>query len=281
MSGRVQPSNSEATRTNDGKSGVMTATDADRPVALVTGVGRRRGLGSAIVLALVGSGWDVATTFWREYDERTTWGADRDDNAGLDDEIRRLGARHFRVEADLSDPETPSRLFDSIEHGLGGASALIVNHTESVTSGFLDTTAESFDRHYAVNVRATWLLMREFGVRFRGQAGRGRIVSLTSDHVVGNVPYGATKAAADRVTLAAAYELAHLGITANAVNPGATDTGWMNDDHRQAAKTATPLNRAATPRDAANLVTFLCSEAGSWINGQLLYSNGGARSTIP
>ena len=259
----------------------MAATGADRPVAVVTGVGRRRGLGSAIVLALVGSGWDVATTFWREYDERMVWGADDDANGGLDDEIRQLGARHFRVEADLADPESPARLFDSIEKRVGSATALVVNHTESVTSGFLDTTAESFDRHYAVNVRATWLLMREFGLRFRGEPGRGRIVSMTSDHVVGNVPYGSTKAAADRVTLAAAYELAHLGITANAVNPGATDTGWMNDEHRRNAKTATPLNREATPRDAANLVAFLCSEAGGWINGQLLYSNGGFKSTIP
>lgn len=259
----------------------MTTISEPRPVAIVTGVGRRRGLGSAIVLALVESGWDVATTFWGHYDERMAWGPDADGNAALGEEVRQRGGRQFRVEADLSDPEAPARLFDSIEAGLGTASALVVNHTESVTSGFLDTTTESFDRHYAVNVRAAWLLMREFGLRFRGEPGKGRIVSLTSDHVVGNVPYGSTKAAADRVTLAASYELAHLGITANAVNPGATDTGWMNEDHRQSARAATPLNRAATAQDAANLIAFLCSEAGGWINGQLLHSNGGSRSTIP
>ncbi|WFF10150.1 SDR family oxidoreductase [Micromonospora sp. WMMD1076] len=61
----------------------------------------------------------------------------------------------------------------------------------------------------------------------RGAHGTGRIVSLTSDATVGNLPYGASKGALDRITLAAARELGHLGMTANAVDPGPTDTGWM------------------------------------------------------
>src|SRR2546430_1243340 len=77
----------------------------------------------------------------------------------------------------------------------------------------------------------SWLLVREFGWRFRGQrsarGGRGRIVALTSDHVADNLPYGASKGALDRIVLAAASEFRDLGITANVVNPGATDTGWM------------------------------------------------------
>ncbi len=50
---------------------------------------------------------------------------------------------------------------------------------------------------------------------------------MTSDDTVGNLPYGATKGALDRVVLAAAKELAHLHVTANVINPGATDTGWI------------------------------------------------------
>jgi 3-oxoacyl-[acyl-carrier protein] reductase len=99
---------------------------------------------------------------------------------------------------------------------------------------------------------------------------------MTSDHTVGNLPYGATKGALDRIVLAAAHELAHLGVTANVVNPGATDTGWMDERLVAQVVAATPLGRLGQPEDAANLVGFLCSAAGGWVNGQLLTSNGGA-----
>jgi 3-oxoacyl-[acyl-carrier protein] reductase len=82
-------------------------------------------------------------------------------------------------------------------------------------------------------------------LRFRGAHGTGRIISLTSDAVVGNLPYGASKAALDRITLAAAHELAHLGVTANAINPGPVDTGWMTEELRQAVVRQTPLGRLA------------------------------------
>ena len=142
-------------------------------------------------------------------------------------------------------------------------------------SGFLDTTVESFDRHFAVNARATWLLIREYGRRFRGTPGAGRIIALTSDHTVGNLPYGASKGALDRITLAAAHELAHLGVSANVINPGPIDTGWMDDETRARCLARTPLGHPGTPADTAHLVEFLCSPEGHWINGQLLKSNGG------
>ncbi len=108
-----------------------------------------------------------------------------------------------------------------------------------------------------------------------GEDARRRIIALTSDHTVGNLPYGASKAALDRITLAAAFELAHLGVRANVINPGPIDTGWMSDAIRTAGATQTPLGRLGTPADTADLVTFLCSTQGGWITGQLLNSNGG------
>lgn len=92
---------------------------------------------------------------------------------------------------------------------------------------------------------------------------------------MGNLPCGASKGALDRITLAAAHELAHLGVTANAINPGPVDTGWMTDETRQEVLRQTPLGRLGTPQDTASLVDFLCSADGGWINGQLLHSNGG------
>jgi 3-oxoacyl-[acyl-carrier protein] reductase len=175
------------------------------------------------------------------------------------------GARSVTVEADLERPEAAGEIFDQVEAALGPVSALVMCHCESVDSGLLDTTVESFDRHFAVNAWATWLLVAEFGRRFRGPAGMGRIV-----------PYGASKAALDRIVLAAAHDLAHLGVTANVINPGATDTGWMSPAVEAAALAVTPLGRLGQPVDAANLVSFLCSADGGWVNGQLLKSNGGA-----
>lgn len=145
-----------------------------------------------------------------------------------------------------------------------------------VDYGLLQTTAAALDLHYAVNVRATWALLREFGLRFDSTVGLGRIVAMTSDHTVGNLPYGATKGALDRIVLAAARELAHLQVTANVIDPGATNTGWMSEDIIASATAATPLGRVGEPKDAANLVSFLCSAEGGWVNGQLLKSNGGA-----
>jgi NAD(P)-dependent dehydrogenase (short-subunit alcohol dehydrogenase family) len=87
--------------------------------------------------------------------------------------------------------------------------------------------------------------------------GAGRIVALTSDHTAGNLPYGASKGALDRITIAAARKLATLGVTANVINPGPTDTGWISPDQAEQIRHATPLGRLGTPRDCANLVAFL------------------------
>ncbi|WP_413230344.1 SDR family oxidoreductase [Kitasatospora herbaricolor] len=250
-------------------------SDGSRPLALVTGVGRTIGIGAGIASQLATSGWNVAFTYWTPYDRRMAWGVEQGGTEAITRELTGRGADTAAVEADLTDPDAPARVFDEVERRLGAVTALVMCHCESVDSGLLDTTVESFDRHFAVNTRATWLLIREYGRRFTGVPGTGRVISLTSDHTVGNLPYGASKGALDRITLAAARELAHLGVTANAVNPGPVDTGWMSDEGREDLIRQTPLNRLGVPQDTANLVDFLCSPRGQWINGQLLMSNGG------
>lgn len=90
---------------------------------------------------------------------------------------------------------------------------------------------ESFDRHYAVNVRATWLLIAAFARQL--PVTGGSVVALTSDHTVGNLPYGVTKGGLDRLVLASAHELADTGVRANVINPGQIDTGWMTKGARR------------------------------------------------
>lgn len=248
---------------------------AERRIALVTGASRQRGIGAAIVKTLAASGWDVATTYWRPFDVETSSPSPASEATEILSEAEALGAFTLGVEADLADPSLPEDIFDAVESGLGPVSALVMSHGYDIESDILTTTLESFDRHIAVNARASWLLIREFARRYRGPYGHGRLIALTSDDVVGNLPYGASKGALDRITLAAAREFRALGITANVVNPGPTDTGWMSDDLREELRRRTPLDRLGMPQDCANLVAFLCSDEGGWVNGQLLMSDGG------
>lgn len=233
------------------------------------------GIGAAISERLAGLGFDVAITFWRPYDERMPWRSSPNDVEEIVRRIEAAGVSAAAVEADLTDVDAPAAIFDALDPWQP-PQVLVLCHCESVDSDITSTTVESFDRHFAVNARASWLLVREFGKRFIGPFGSGRIVSVTSDHTVGNLPYGASKAALDRITLAAAHEFAHVGVTANVINPGPTDTGWMTDEQKLSFAAATPLARVGAPSDCARLVAFICSDEGQWVNGQLLNSNGGS-----
>ena len=258
-------------------------------VALITGVGRRRGIGAGIAAGLAADGWDLALSYWSPYDDRIDLDRGADDPSALAEELRSLGRRIELLPADLADPSAATGLPDRAVELLGPLNALVMSHCESVDSSILDTTVESFDRHYAVNVRATWLLIAAFARQLDQQLDRqrdrqldqqrdrptGTVLALTSDHTVHNLPYGVTKGALDRLVLASAHELGERGLRANVINPGPVDTGWMTDEIRAAGLAQQPTGRLGTPEDVANLVRFLLSEQGSWINGQLLYSNGG------
>jgi 3-oxoacyl-[acyl-carrier protein] reductase len=246
--------------------------------ALLTGVGRRRGIGAAIARGLAEDGYDLALSFHADYDRRVL-GEDADVEL-LAEELRGTGRRVELLPGDLADPVVPARIVSAAGDALGPLGALVMCHCESVDSSILDTTVESFDRHYAVNVRASWLLLKAFagqvpiGADTAGGAG-GAVIALTSDHTAHNLPYGATKGALDRLVLAGTHELADRGIRTNVINPGPIDTGWMDEATRAACAAQTPGGEIGTPDTVADLVRFLLSPQGAWIRGQLLLSNGG------
>ena len=242
------------------------------PAVLVTGVSRLQGIAAAVARHLAEDGWTVAATGYRPYDETESWGAYPD----APDRLLSEGVLASWSENDFADAEAPARVVGVAEDVVGPLTALVIVHTESRAGGILDTTAAVFDRHLAINARATLLLIAEFARRFRREPGSGRIVAFTSDAVHGEVAYGASKAALERIAVAAAAELGAQGITVNVVNPGPTDTGWISAELNERIRRATPLGRVGRPEDAAQLVAFLCSPRGSWITGQILVCDGGA-----
>jgi 3-oxoacyl-[acyl-carrier protein] reductase len=235
------------------------------PAALVTGVSRRRGIGAAVAERLRADGWRVFTTGWRAYDDEMPWGSD--------------AGQAVDLEADLADPAAPQRVIDAAEAALGALSGLALVHTVDLGGGLADMNVGLIDRHMAVNVRATMLLMQEFAFRFSSPHGTGRIVLFTSaPPQLGAIAYAASKGAVEWVTRSSAAELGPKGITVNAVNPGPTQTGWMALEVERHVAAQTPLGRVGTPSDVAAVVSFLMSPDAAWINGQIISSDGGYSS---
>jgi 3-oxoacyl-[acyl-carrier protein] reductase len=244
--------------------------------ALVTGVGGRSGIAAAVCRALMRDGWHVVATGWRADAAKQEHAGD--DCDGLDGLVAELSAQGGFAwhDADLGDPAAVPRLFDLAETQLGGVDALVAAHARSLTGGLLEVTAAEFDAHVAVNARATLLLIAEFARRRRAGPGTGRVVTFVSGPPLrGEIAYAASKGAVEWLTLSAAAELAERGISVNAIDPGPTDTGWMSAQIAETVRRRSPLGRAGTPRDAAELAAFLCSDRGGWITGQVLRSDGG------
>lgn len=247
-------------------------------VTLVTGASRKIGIGAAICQLFADAGASVFFTYYTPYDREMTWGSHPEEPGALLEALLAKNVPAAALEADLSDPSTPGRIFDAAEAHLGPVDILINNATYDVEMDIYHLTAEALDRHYAVNVRGATLLCQEFARRHDSRPG-GRIISLVSGELVspmqGNLPYVITKGSVDALTLALSAELAPKGITVNAVDPGATDTGWIAPDLYQQLVQATPLGRIGAPEDAARLILFLASPLGGWITGQIIHSRGG------
>jgi len=201
-----------------------------------------------------------------------------DDLCQCDAGIRRRHV-HGRVEVDALRGHAPERdlAIDERRAELarhGGIHALVAAHARSSSGGLGALTAAELDRSYAVNARATLLL-----VQAAAHAGVRRVVLfITGGHheaMADEIAYAASKAAVHGITRSLAQALAPHGATVNCINPGPVDTGYADDATRAAVAARMPMKRWGRPRDITPVVAWLLSDEAAWLTGQTLDVDGG------
>ncbi|MDT0156577.1 SDR family oxidoreductase [Microbacterium sp. ARD32] len=279
--------------------------------ALVTGVSRRAGIGFAVATTLASLGAGVFIHHYRPHDLDQPWGGDDLDavRQGVRDALV-PGAQQGDLHADLRDASTIGPLIDAASALTGQLDILVCNQALSGSDGSIfDMAADGLDAHWQANARATLLLTAEFARRTRARLGgpdaaeaarpgdrgassrpfekpTGHVIWMTSGQLDGpmrgEVAYAASKAALAGVTKTVAAELLDAGVVLNTVNPGPVDTGYLDPATTDRDLSwvpeflaSTPFGRFGRPEDPARLIGWLCTDAGSWVVGQVLSSDGG------
>ena len=237
--------------------------------AIVTGASR--GIGAGIAHRLAADGLNVVVNF----------SGSEAAACAVVDAIANAGGSAIAVGADVAHPSAVAAMFDAAEKAFGGIDVLVNNAGVMSLAPVAETDDAMFDRMIAINLKGAFNGMREAARRVRDG---GRIINLSTSVVGNNLPtystYAATKAAVETMTRIAAKELGQRQITVNAVAPGPVETDMFmtgkSDDVIKAMVGNIPLGRIGQPADIAAIVSFLASDEGRWVNGQVLRANGGA-----
>jgi 7-alpha-hydroxysteroid dehydrogenase len=243
-------------------------------VAVVTGAGR--GIGAATAVALAEAGADVVISSRTE-----------SQLADVAKQIEAAGRRAVVVPADLSDLDAVAGLAGAARDAFGRLDIVVNNVGGSMPREFVKTSPRYLEEAFHFNVSTAHALTRAaVPLMLDGRAaddGTGAIVNISS--VMGRVSgrgylaYGTAKAALSHYTRLAARDLAPR-IRVNAIGVGSVATSALevvltDDTTRTTMEQATPLQRIGDPDDIAATVLFLASDAGAYVTGKVLDTDGG------
>lgn len=243
-------------------------------VALVTGLSRATGIAATVARRLHERGATVHATGWPPHDEEMPWGPGTPADGPF--EIH----RH-----DLEQPDTPRLLVDEVMSTHGRIDIVVATHARSSEGGLAEIDDVELDRCWAVNVRSVVLLAQQLAARHvpapDGDPPVGRMIWFTSGQHRGpmhtELAYAVTKGALHQMTTTLDRAFTRSRVVANCINPGPVDTGYATGAVHRSIADRFPDGRWGSPDDVANLVDFLASDAGAWIRGQVIDSEGGFR----
>ncbi len=245
-----------------------TSTEThDLRVALVTG--GSGGIGHAIVKKLADNGFAVAVHY-----SGNKLRAD-----SIVNEIVKQGGKAISIGGDVADEKVMQEVFDIVEEKLGGIDVVINTAGIMLLSSIAEMNLADLDKMHRTNIRGTFVISQQAARRVRkGGAIINFSTSVTRTQFPTYGAYVASKAAVESMTMILARELRGKDITVNAVAPGPTATPLFLDGKDEQTidnlSKAAPLERLGTPEDIADTVTYLAT-SGRWINGQVIFSNGG------
>lgn len=234
----------------------------------ITGVSRKSGIGARLAQDFLEAGYTVYVHGSSDYDRALQY---KDAGDVYEDRFTRL------PDCDLSNEADVLKLVSELKRY--SITDMILCHAYSTMCEMKDWNAEEINQHLMTNVTASMLLIKHFSEQLNNS--NGCITLFTSGQHLGpmtaEIPYAVSKAAVTNLGMQSSYALREQNIRVNVVNPGPTDTGYIEQDSEVYGIVAQQFNakRWGMPADISNLVQFLHSDKGQWITGQLIDSEGG------